>query len=731
MDISAAFGIAVTSLAARNSPMSKNSQARAAANATGSTPPRPASKMFLGRWGILLAGGIIVLAALIVYHNSFSVPFIFDDEASIVDNPTIKHLGCSLSPPPDATTGGRPILNLTFALNYALGGMNVWGYHAFNLLFHTLAGLTLFGIVRRTLTSPALSGRFGDAALPLALAVALIWVVHPLQTESVTYVVQRAESLMGLFYLLMLYCFIRGTESRSQETKISIQNPEASQPRSSALWLVASIFTCLLGMASKEVMVSAPLSVMIYDRTFVVGSFGDAWRRRRGFYLGLASCWLLLGYLVASTGGTRSGSAGFDSGMPWWMYALTQLKAIVHYLRLSVWPYPLILDYGSAIIRNPTEAIPYALVVGLLVAGTVAGLRRRSAIAFAGVWFFAILAPSSSVVPVITETMAEHRMYLPLAAVIALVVLGLNAWIGRSSLIVFFAAAVGLGWLTIERNKDYQSELAIWSDTVAKCPDNARAQDNLGVVLSDIPGRLPEAISHYNTALRINPDYAKAHNNLGKALAPVPGRLPEAISQFNMALRIKPDFAEAYNNLGVALRQNGKILDAISDYKAALKIKPDYPEAHNNLGYAISNIPGRLPEAISEYQMALRLNPDLAEAHYNLGNAFSFTPGRLPDAISEYQLALRINPDYLEAYDNLGIAFGKTPGRLADAISKFEAALRISPDDWRAHFNLGIAFSYLPGRTSEATNQFEATLKIKPDYQPAKDALTQLQSSQR
>src|SRR5580692_2833732 len=250
MDISAAFGIAVTSLAARNSPMSKNSQARAAANATGSTPPRPASKMFLGRWGILLAGGIIVLAALIVYHNSFSVPFIFDDEASIVDNPTINHLGCSLSPPPDATTGGRPILNLTFALNYALGGMNVWGYHAFNLLVHILAGLTLFGIVRRTLlerptfnlqhptsksdNSISPKPSFAEDATLLALAVAVIWVVHPLQTEAVTYISQRAESLMGLFYLLTLYCFIRSAESPefwggpSTHSTGSTDSPQAS-----------------------------------------------------------------------------------------------------------------------------------------------------------------------------------------------------------------------------------------------------------------------------------------------------------------------------------------------------------------------------------------------------------------------------------------------------------------------------------------------------------------------
>jgi hypothetical protein len=173
-------------------------------------------------------GSVIVLAALAVYYNSFSGPFVLDDPLAITENPTIRHFGSALSPPIDSTAGGRPVVNLTFVLNYALGGMNVWGYHAFNLLVHMLAGLTLFGIVRRTLLERPTSNveyptpksnqsphqirraifqglSSADTTLQ-ALAVAVIWIVHPLQTEAVTYISQRAESLMGLFYLLTLYC---------------------------------------------------------------------------------------------------------------------------------------------------------------------------------------------------------------------------------------------------------------------------------------------------------------------------------------------------------------------------------------------------------------------------------------------------------------------------------------------------------------------------------------------
>ena len=211
---------------------------------------------------------VVVAAGLLAYHNSFTGPFIFDDLPSIPENPTIRHLWPiwqPLSPPQTGgiTVEGRPVINLSLAINYALGGYDVRGYHVLNLTIHILAGLTLFGVVRRTLLQPRLRERFGGVANELALAVAVLWTVHPLQTESVTYIVQRAESLMGLFYLLTLYCFIRSVES--------------PRPR---VWCGLCLTACAVGMASKEVMASAPLLVMLYDRAFISGSFREAWRRR-------------------------------------------------------------------------------------------------------------------------------------------------------------------------------------------------------------------------------------------------------------------------------------------------------------------------------------------------------------------------------------------------------------------------------------------------------------------
>jgi tetratricopeptide (TPR) repeat protein len=217
------------------------------------------------------------------------------------------------------------------------------------------------------------------------------------------------------------------------------------------------------------------------------------------------------------------------------------------------------------------------------------------------------------------QPMAEHRMYLPLAIIIWLGVVGLYTWIGRRSLIVFAAAAVGLGWMTIERNKVYRSGLVIWSDTVAKCPENARAHYNLGNALVKMPGRLPEAISAYEVALRFNPNYAEAHNNLGEALTEIPSRLPDALVRFETAVRINPAYAEAHSNLANVLAGiPGRLPDAISEYETALQIKPDLYGANNDLGIILANIPGRLPEAIKHFEAALQIEPDSPGAQTNL-----------------------------------------------------------------------------------------------------------------
>jgi tetratricopeptide (TPR) repeat protein len=689
-------------------PMSKKSRAGATdkaatsvkASAAISGSPSPGTHAFLARWSTFGAGGMIVLAALAAYYNSFHGPFIFDDRPAITENPTIHHLWSALSPPPKGGALGRPVVNFSLALNYAVSGMQVWGYHAMNLAIHILAGLTLFGIVRRTLLQPVLSHRFGEAARPLAFMVALLWTVHPLQTESVTSIIQRTESLMGLFYLLTLYCFIRGTESSGLGQEAGRQNAETVRPLSSrrsplvsAFWFLASLFFCVLGMATKEVMVTAPLMVLLYDRTFVAGTFRDTWQRRGGWHLGLFGTWLVLGFLVIKMGGSRETVAGFGLGITPWTYALTQCQAIVLYLRLAVWPHPLVFYYGMDVVQQAATVAPQAIILALLAGGTIIMLWYRPVLGFVGAWFFLILAPSSSVLPLISQTMAEHRMYLPLAAVIALVVLGFYAKFGPRSLFGLVAAAIVLGGLTIQRNNDYRSEVAIWSDTVAKWPGNAWAHNNLGTALGDIPGRLSDAIIEYEAALKINPDLEETHYNLGLVLAKVPGRGPEAMAEFRAALQNNPHCAEAHNNLGSLLQRQGKASAAIAQYKAALQIKPDYAEAHFNLGTTLSSMPGRLPDAILEYEAALKINPELVEAHYNIGNGL-FRQGRYPAACKEYEQALALKPDYAEAHANLGLVFGHL-GRLTEAVAQFEKALQIKPDFPSARKNLEFARNLL------------------------------------
>ena len=375
-----------------------------------SANPQSNARSVWQRW---LPPIVIVLFAATAYSNSLSGPFIFDDEPSIVENATIRRLSSIesvLNPPAySLTVVGRPIANLTLAINYAWGGLDVRGYHLVNLLVHILAGLALYGIVRRTLSLPTMSASLQASAEPLALTVAALWTVHPLQTESVTYIVQRTESLVGLFYLLTLYSVIRSAG--------------AGSPRAEQLWGASAILACLCGMASKEVMVSAPLLAGLYDRIFLCRSFKEVWQRRWWIYVGMAGTWILLGVLIVQSAG-RGNSAGFGYGMTPWEYLRTQFGWITHYLVLSVWPNPLVLDYGAATASSWKEIVPHALVVLALFIGTLVAFRRQPWLGFLGIWFFAILAPTSSIVPLFGQTAAEHRMYLPLAAVVTLIVVG-------------------------------------------------------------------------------------------------------------------------------------------------------------------------------------------------------------------------------------------------------------------------------------------------------------------
>jgi tetratricopeptide (TPR) repeat protein len=471
-------------------------------------------------------------------------------------------------------------------------------------------------------------------------------------------------------------------------------------------------------MATKEVMVTAPLIVLLYDRTFVAGSFREAWRRRGGLHVALAATWLPLAGLVASAGWDRNGTSGLNAGITPWAYWLTQFEAVTRYLWLSVWPHPLVFEYGTFWVNRSTDVALYALVVVVLAVAVLVALWRRPALGFLGAWFFVILAPTS-VIPGRIQMIVEHRMYLSLAAVMTLAAMGIRAAARRQSWVVFAALALGLGMLTARRNEVYRSELTLWGDTVAKRPNNERAHNNLGNIWLKVPGRLNDAAVEFEEALRLKPDFAEAHNNLGHAWSQMPGRLNDAITQYQEALRLKPDYAEAHNNLGnIWAQMPGRLNDAIAEFEEALRLQPDFAAAHNDLGGAWSKMTGRLNDAIAEFKEALRLKPDFAEAHYNLGNAWSHMPGRLNDAIAEFEEALRLQPDYAGAHNNLGNVWAQMPGRLNDAVAEFEEALRLQPDFAAAHFNLGNAWAHMPGRLNDAVAQYEEALRLQPDFAP-------------
>ncbi|MGO9526357.1 MAG: tetratricopeptide repeat protein [Verrucomicrobiia bacterium] len=659
----------------------------------------------------------VVFAGLLAYHNSFFGPFVFDDVFHISENSHIRRLW----PPRDVLShSSRPVVHLSLAVNYALGGINPWGYHLFNVVVHILVALTLYGVVRRTFLSEPLRPAFGRAASSLAVAITLIWLVHPLQTECVTYTIQRGESLMSLFYLLTLYCVIR-SDGASREK----------------LWKIGAVVSCALGMACKPVMVTAPLVTLLYDRAFLVKSWRDIMQRRGWLYAGLAASWLLLPPLLANAPIEWKATAGFEfRGVPPLQYALMESVAILRYLRLAFWPHPLCLDYGWGYhwqeMAGSGDVLPDVIVVVALLAGTVWAWSRQPALGFLGVWFFLILAPTSSFIP-IGDPIAEHRMYLPLATVVTGVVvvafvLGKRLLGDQSGSVLGWVACgfavVALTVLTIQRNRDYISDIAIWDDTVAKCPQNPRAHQNLGFALSQI-GKFQEAIGQYEQALRIKPDYAEAHRNLGVALSQI-GKIQEAIGQYEQALRIKPDFAKAHNNLGVALSRIGKTQEAIGQYEQALRIEPDFADAHHNLGIAFAQT-GKIAEAIAHDEQALRLKPDDAEAHYGLGIALS-KAGSFAESIGQLEQALRIRPDYAEAHYNLGLALVRL-GRAQEAISHWEQAVRINPDFAEAHYNLGVALEKA-GRRPEAIEHYQQALKLWPDFAPAKNALTRLQAGQ-
>ncbi|HET7536031.1 MAG TPA: tetratricopeptide repeat protein, partial [Candidatus Didemnitutus sp.] len=617
---------------------------------------------------------LLIAAVVLAWSNSFTAPFAFDDYSSIVENQTIRNLGSLDWMHPPATAGetvtGRPVLNFTFAVNYAMGGPDVRGYHAINLAIHLLAALTLYGIVRRTLgrakppaepASPEASAR--DSTF--ASAVALLWALHPLQTESVTYIVQRAESLAGLFSLLTLYGFVRGT-----------------QEKNSARWYLLSVVSCLLGVGTKETVAVMPLVVLLYDLVFFRSTLRAAWQARGRIHVALWATWVPLAALVLGTGGKRGGTFAFTVEA-FWNYWVAQLKAVTVYLGLVVWPNPLVLDRPFFRIEHLTEALPYAVLIFALVAAAAWGLWKRTAPGFAGAFFFIVLAPSS-LMPGLLQVIVEHRMYLALAAPILLLLAAARKFLPpKVALTLVAVAAVALGATTFARNRVYGSELTLWRDAVEKSPGNSRAYYNLGLALRHA-GRTDEAVIEFEHAIALRPEHAYAHFQLGMIRFDARD-WRGAAAQFEAAVAADPHYVAAHINLGNALLQLGDSAAAMNHYQAALADEPGAVDARTNLaGLLIGE--GRTAEASAMLREVVAAAPELAEAHYQLGRALESSDPAAAEA--EYREAVRLKPSYARGHLALGNLLARR-GDSTGAETALRTAIQLDGTSAEARFALG------------------------------------------
>ena len=576
--------------------------------------------------------------------NSLGNPFIWDDSNAIVNNPTIRSLWPlwkPLLPPAETPVSSRPLVNLSFALNYALHGLNVWGYHLVNLGLHLLTACLLFAIVHRALTTDTSKTRSHVHTSLIALLATLVWAVHPMVSEVVNYTTQRSDALGGLFLVATLFAAQRALDATHRRR-----------------WHVIAAIACLCGVLSKEFVAVTPLIVVLYDRVFAFRSFREAFAVRKDLYGALAATWIPLGAILVLR---PHSTIGFAAGVDPWTYPLNQAEMIGRYLRQAVWPDALVLDYGVPRPLSLGTVWVSAVLIATLFAASLVALFRWPRVGFLCVVFFILLAPTSSVIPITTEVGAERRMYLALAALTILVVTG-GAWvidrvrprIPRRVGEVLPAAAVAaafawvgtLGVLTTHRNGEFATPVTLWRSSVERWPQG-RARILYAAALAEA-GDHESAIDQLQLAVR---DFPKARSTLGRELAAA-GRHDEAVRELSAFIAAEPraeDQMPARMLLATILVDTGRFDEATAEFRRLVELFPSNLVPRERLaGILLAH--GNAADAAVQYRELLRHAPDNAVWQLSLARALALS-GRFDEAAAAYRQALTIDPRAVAAHD--------------------------------------------------------------------------------
>lgn len=691
----------------------------------------------------ILPPAFLVLVSCVAYVNAGHKAFLFDDAKDVLTNPSYDPTLAAAFQRfwRERSTSDAPLTYLTFAVNHAFNRAigihraDLTGFLVVNVLIHAINACLVYFLVRALLArlSPAPSD-----AVWIPLATAVLFAVHPMHASSVAYVIQRRGSLAAMFYLLAVLAYLRARGLPPQRW-----GRGSAWPWTRIAAAVAVPVCYWLSISAKSTGLTLPLVLLVIElclqlRThrlrlrhvpWIVASLGVA-------VVGLFAFLWRHGLFDP----TRLTIKPFGDNADWgpWAHFLTESRVFVHYWKLLLLPLPRwsCIDHGFQVSRSLLDhyaIIAVALHGALLALGVLAALKRYT-LAAIGIAFFYIALIPYVLLPQ-AELMVEYKTYLASVGLALIVAEGLSRLNGRVPMkwqvpVVAVAGALLLG-TTLERNRIYQSPIALWSDAVAKSPDVARPHYNLADALVEA-NRPAEALAHYAEAMRLAPGIPHIANNFGIALLKLK-RPDEAARQFEEAIRLDPGHARAHNNLGTALYELGRPQEAVQQYREALRLQPDNTQARYNLASTLVELAdalsrqGKTDEAIARYREAATTMPGDAAIRFRLGNALA-QMGRLDDAIRSYKEAVRLKPDYAEALTNLGNT-QVLKGQDFQALQSFQNAVKTNPRLVAAHSGLAYVLEK-QGRVGEAIAQYEQVLQIDPNHARARAALDALISAQ-
>jgi tetratricopeptide (TPR) repeat protein len=649
---------------------------------------KPGRQVKKNNYSDLVGLAILIVLGIIIYSNTFHCSFHFDDLENIVDNSKIHNLSDIKAWWNFYPT--RPIGIFSFALNYHFNQLDVFYYHLVNVIIHLINACLVWWLTLLIFSSPVMKDQtIARNKKVLAFLTALLFVTHPLATQSVTYIIQRMASMTAMFYLLSLALYVKARLTTKRD-------------RFTYLLFAGSLVSGVMAVLTKENAYTLPFAILLFELFFLrTKKFSINFRDYRVILVIAALLGIIILVLVKFSSvifKTIPPGLGHAYTVTPLNYLFTQFSVIVKYIQLLFLPINQKLDYDFPISSSFFEirtVLCFIVLLSLIILA-VLSFKRNRIISFGIFWFFLTLSVESSIIP-INDLIFEHRTYLPSFGFFLILSTGIYFLLWkkyRNYAIVIFVIIAGVNSvLTYERNKVWKDDLSLWNDNVAKTPNLAIALVNRGYAYSEI-GQWDNAIDDYSKAIENYPTYARAYVNRGVAYGKI-GHYDKAIADCSRAIAIDPKYTEAYYDLGIAEVDNGQWEKAIADCSRAIELQPDYAKAWYNRGVAYGNL-GQYDKAIADYSKASGIDQNYSPPYFNLG-LIHVKLGQWDKAIDDFSRVLEINSNSSDAYCNRGVAYGNL-GQYEKAIADFSAALEIDPKNKQAYSDREYAYRRLQGR---------------------------------